>query len=257
MTDLEIKDIALTTAPAINFAEYDRLLAEAKQIAEFVSQIEVTEDNIKESKKLLAQLNKSVDRLNRRRIDIKKEILLPYDDFAAKVKDIETIVKDADQIVRDQVREMEERERAEKQKVLEDIWSNRIDLYEHAKVMEFTDWLEPKHLNKTQTVKKSETDMTDFLEKCERDLETLMSMPHSDELIVEYRQTKDVSIAIQIISDRKKQIEEQRKVLSSVDTLKPDTFVFVITGEKDRKLTELLLKENNIEFIVRSMNEWN
>ena len=257
MSELNIQEIVLRTLPTINFFEYDKLLAEAKQIAEFVSQIEVTEENVKESKKLLANLNKSMATLNRRRIDVKNEILKPYEEFAEKVKHIETIVKDADQIVRDQVREMEEKERSEKESVLEGLWSNRIKHYEHAKVMEFTDWLEPKHLNKTQTVKKSETEMTEFLEKCERDIATLASMEHSGELIAEYKEIKDVSLAIQMITNRKQRISEQRHVLETAGVTEEETFLFVITGEKDRKLTELLLKENNIEFTVRSANEWN
>lgn len=249
MNELLVIESILATRPTITFDDYERLKEQATEIAHFVSQIEVTEENVKEAKKLLATLNKNVERLNRRRIDIKNEILKPYEDFANQVKDIETTVKNADKIVRDQVKEMEERERNEKRAELEQIWADRIELYDFAKVMSFDDWLKPQHLNKTQTIKKSEVDMTEYLERIEREIETLSGMDDADELIMEYKQSQDMSKAIQAVKDRKERIQAQKQALE-IET-KPETFLFVITGEKDRNLTELLLKENNIEFILR------
>lgn len=251
MNELLIIESILTTRPTITFDDYERLKDQATEIAHYVSQVEVTEENVKEAKKLLATLNKNVDQLNRRRIDIKNEILKPYEDFASQVKDIETTVKNADKIVRDQVKEMEERERQEKQDELEQIWTDRIELYDFAKVMNFCDWLKPQHLNKTQTIKKSEADMTEYLEKVERDIQTLSSMEHADELTIEYKQSQDISRAIQAVNDRKTQIAEQKRILESENVSKPETFIFVITGEKDKKLVELLLKDSDIEFILR------
>lgn len=253
MSDLELKSMVLMTEPSITFTEYDRLKAEAAEIARFVSQIEVTPENVKESKKLLAKLNHSIDTLNRRRIDIKNEILKPYEEFAAKVKEIETTVKEADKIVRDQVREMEEAEREEKQEELKAIWDARIEMYEFAKVMEFADWLEPRHLNKTQTIKKSETEMTEFLERCERDIGTLNGMEHAAELIHEYKEVKDMATAMSVISERQQKIDEQRRVLEE-HAGSDEVWVFLVKGEKDAKLAELLLKDNGIGFSLRRSN---
>lgn len=250
MSDLELKSMVLMTGPSITFTEYDRLKAEAQEIARFVSQIEVTPENVKESKKLLAKLNNSIGTLNRRRIDIKNEILKPYEEFAAKVKEIETTVKEADKIVRDQVREMEEGEREEKQEELKAIWDARVEMYEFAKVMEFADWLEPKHLNKTQQIRKSETDMTEFLERCERDIGALSGMEHAAELIHVYKEVKDMAVAMSVVSERQQKIDEQRRVLEE-HVGSEETWAFLVKGEKDAKLAELLLKDNEINFEIR------
>ena len=142
--------------PVINFDEYDDLKVQAMIIAERVRDVQVTDENIKETKKMLARINSSLKELNDRRIAIRKEINKPYDEFAEKIKEIETIVRDADTLVRNQVREIEEQERRDKKQALEDIWNKRIPMYELASQIPFEDWLEPCHLNKTATIQKSE-----------------------------------------------------------------------------------------------------
>lgn len=252
MNELDISKSTRVTLPTINFVEYEKLKGDALAIAETISVIEVTEENVKESKKMLARVNKSVALLNKRRIEIKNEILKPYDEFAEKIKEIETIVKDADEIVRSQVRQMEEAERQAKLIMLEAIWDERIKMYDFAKIMKVSDWLEARHLNKIQTIKKSEEEMVEFLEKCERDIQTLSFMQDSAELIHEYSATKDMGMSIRAVNDRKAQIQEQRELLKEFqDDTDEKPYLFIVNGEKDKKLVELLLKENGIEFILK------
>lgn len=252
MEQFELSEQIRVVAPIVTFEEYEKLKSQAAVIAENLLAIKVTEENVKSAKKVLAEVNKRVALLNQQRIAIKNEILKPYDSMAAQVKEIESIVKIAEDRVREQVRELEETEREKKRVDLETIWADRIGMYEYAKVLNISDWIEPMHLNKTQTVKKSEEEMTAFLERSERDIETLSGMASADDLIHEYRQSKDMASAIQTVAERKRKIAEQTQVLkASVETIEPEEFLFVVIGEKDKKLTELLLKENGIEFIVR------
>ncbi len=150
---------------SIDFPEYDNLLAQATEVAEYLKTLEVNEDNIKENKKILAKANKAIKELNDRRIKIKKAIMEPYEEFAEKVKNIESIVKEADELVRSQVRNLEEKEREEKKARIQEIWDKRIGAYEYAKIMTFGDFLKSKHLNKTTTLKKVEDEMVETLEK--------------------------------------------------------------------------------------------
>lgn len=251
MDYLEIKDVAVSL-PVIRFDDYEKLKAQAEEIANFVSQVEVTEENVKEAKRLLAEINKSLGVLNRRRIDVKNYILAPYEAFNAKVKEIETIVKDADSLVRGQVREMEEAERAKKEQVLRDIWTKRIELYRFCKIFDFEDWLKPKHLNKTQAISKSEKEMTEFLEKSETDLEVLYGMDDADNLILEYRCCHDVAEAIQRTKAKHERLEEQERALEAVKKIAPGKIAFIVSEDQE-SFTELLLKTNNIEFEKRSI----
>lgn len=233
---------------SIDFPEYDNLLAQATEVAEYLKTLEVNEDNIKENKKILAQANKAIKELNDRRIKIKKAIMKPYDDFAEKVKSIESIVKEADELVRSQVRDLEEKEREEKKTQILDIWVKRINAYEYAKVMAFGDFLESKHLNKTTTLKKVEDEMVETLEKWEKDLKLLSSMEDAKDLIRAYSFLQDVTEAMNSVKLEKEAIKRQEQILKNEDLEVKKIYIFKIKDEKDAKLAEMLLKENNIKF---------
>jgi len=251
MDYLEIKDVAVSL-PVIRFDDYEKLKAQAEEIANFVSQVEVTEENVKEAKRLLAEINKSIGVLNRRRIDIKNHILAPYEEFNTKVKEIETIVKDADCLVRSQVREMEEAERANKEQVLRDIWGRRIKPYTFAKMFSFDDWMEPRHLNKTQAISNSEKEMTDFLEKTEKDLEVLHQMDDSNSLMLEYLHCRDVAECISRINAKKERLAKNAETFKATKESEPGKVAFIVSEDQEA-FAELLLKTNKIEFEKRSI----
>lgn len=233
----------------INFPEYEKLKQESLEVAEKITSMEVTEDNIKESKKILATVNKSVKALEDKRKEIKKEILKPYTEFEAQVKEIVNIVKQADEVARNQVRDLEEQQREIKREEIKELWNKRLLQYDLSKIMTFEDFITNKHLNKTTTMKSIEEEMVEFLEKIERDIKTLSKMEYSNELIKEYKDTKDFGLAVSIVTERHKQVEEIKEVIEEVSEEVKKKYVFIISNDKDAKLAEMLLKENNIEYI--------
>lgn len=242
------------TTGSINFDGYEELLNQAKEIAKHLGSIEVTAENIKENKKILAKVNKSIKELNDRRIAIKKEINKPYDEFAKKIKEIEKVVKSADEIVRFQVRELEEKEREDKEKKLEEIWNKRVGQYDYAKLFKFDQFLEARHLNKTSTIKSVEEEMVDFLEKAERDIALLTDYENGKSLINSYLEIKDFATVIAMDKKEKEKLAEQEKVLERVESKEEEkTYVFTIKDDKDAKLAEMLLKENNIKFDLKEI----
>ena len=80
MKDLIIQEsVDVKVIPGkVEFEGYEILKGQILTIDSFLSQIEVTEDNIKESKKLVAKVRKSANKLDSERIRIKKEILEIY-----------------------------------------------------------------------------------------------------------------------------------------------------------------------------------
>lgn len=234
------------TLPVIQFPEYERLLSEAQVVAQEIDRMSVTEDNLKVVKKTLANVNKAVKRLNDERIKVKNAILGPYSDFEKQIKEIEAIVKTADEHVRQQVRDMEEAEREEKRKELEDIFTKRIQHYDFAKVMCFEDWIEPQHLNKTTKIQKAEADMTAWLEKVERDVEMLSGMDRAEDLIREYKSTRDIAMATMVVENETRAAEHQRKVIQ--EATGKEEYHFKVYSKKDMKFVEMLLNENKIEF---------
>src|SRR5690625_3969254 len=193
----------------VEFNGFEKLKQEALQLSEQIQQVEVTDENIQSSKKLLAAVNKRVKEMEDRRISIKKEMLEPYNEFERQVKEIVNIVKDADNLVREQVRGLEEQERMEKREKIKEIFDKRIKQYTFSEVFTFDHFITPKHLNKSSSIKSVESEMVDLLEKKESDMKVIDNLPNRHDVLMEYIDTKDLSVAINIVNDReawKKQI---------------------------------------------------
>lgn len=244
---IDVEQIQVTPA-IIHFNDFERLLSEAKELALNIGQVEVTEENIQVSKKMIAAVGKRVKEMEDRRIAIKKEILSSYHDFESHVKEIVNIVKDAENTVRDQVREMEERERDAKRDAIHEIFEKRLKHYNFDSMFGFDDFIKPQHLNKSVTMKAVESEMVEWLEKKDVDLKVIKSLPDGDEVLVEYLDTKDISVAIQIVNQRH---ERKQQIAAASPASKHDfksSYVITIEDEKDFKLVELFMLSNKIKF---------
>ena len=233
------------TRPTITFQGYKNCEAAATQIAEYISNIELTKDNVKDVKKVLADARKVTNGLNRKRIDIKNDILDEYKGFEDKVKALVGIIDEADAKLRDKVKEIEEEEREEKKQEIFELWEKRVSHYRvNDYVPEAFDlWLTPQHLNKSTSMKTIEADMTEWLQETETAFETLDGM--DDEYTVEYIGCLNLPLAIQAVNER-------RDIRKRVETDEEQETVlhFIVKGEKDITLTKLLLEQNGIDYEV-------
>ncbi|MBJ6299005.1 DUF1351 domain-containing protein, partial [Staphylococcus aureus] len=163
----------VTTQGSVVFEEYDELLSQAQNLAEHVKTVEVDEENIKEAKDLMAQMNKRVKSIEDTRKQVKKLLLEPYNSFESQVKTIKSVIDNAVSHIRIQERELVEREREEKKQAIVRIFDKRIQHYDFEKVLGLADFLKPQHLNKSYSMTKVEKDLVDWLEKSKRDLEVI------------------------------------------------------------------------------------
>lgn len=232
----------------ISFNSFEELKLQALNLSDQIADVEVTEENIKVSKKMLAAVNKRIKDLEDRRISIKKEMLEPYIKFESQVKEIVNIVKDADNLVRNQVREMEEQERVIKRNTIQQIYEKRIKQYSFGDVFTFDDFITTRHLNKSTSMKLVETSMVEWLEKKEVDMQVIKSLPNTHDVLMEYIDTKNLAIALNNV----KQHEKYRKQLEQAmpKDVKKDEQIFVITltDGKDLKLVELFMQQNEIKY---------
>lgn len=232
---------------SVTFNGFEGLKQQAQTLADEIVKVEVTDENIKTNKKMLAAVNKRVKEISDKRIQIKKEILESYNDFESQVKEITTIVKDADDHVRQQVKQLEEQEREEKEGVIREIFEKRIKQYEFNNVFTFDDFLVPKFLNKSVSVNRVEEAMVEWLENKESDFNAIKVMDNAHDVLMEYKDTKDLGVALNNI----KQHEEQRKKLEEVVPKPKKTdkqHVFTLQDEKDAKMVEMFMEQNNIRF---------
>lgn len=252
MNELMNYDIILHPAE-IEFHNYEQLKASAMKLAERVSQVEVTEDNVKESKKLLASVNNEMKNINQRRIGIKKELLKPYSEMEAKIKDVESIINEANSIVKSQIDEIAEQERQEKYREIETLFNRRVKHYVTInELFEPDDFIQNKHLNKSTSISKVESEMIEWLENVKRDIDTIVNMTDSEDILVEYVDTVNLSTAIHVIQQRKKATEEiSNQVAQSTNkSIKKEDVTFTVS-QRDRKFVELLLKENEINYTIQ------
>lgn len=232
------------SVPTVTFNGYEFYREQAVIIADHVRSIEVTEDNINDVKKELATARKGVKELDRRRIDIKKEIQSGYAEFERQLKEITAIIDEADTELGAKVRVLDEAERDRKKEQVKALWDKRVQQYAvHAlDPAAFEKWLTPQHLNKSTSMKSIEADMVEWLEQRERDIDLLRTM--DDEYLVEYLGTYDTTSAISAVNLRHQMLDTVR------ETAEPDEekAIFVIHGKKDIKLAETILTENEINF---------
>lgn len=238
----------------VKFDGFEKLKQEALQLAEMIEQVEVTDENIQTSKKLLAAVNKRTKEIEDRRIAIKKEILEPYDKFEKQVKEIISIVKEANDVVRQQVRELEEREREEKRQKIKEIFDKRIKHYSFGDVFTFDHFITPKHLNKSVSIKSVEEQMVEWLEKKDQDMKVINSLHNKHDVLMEYLDTKDLSVAINIVNEReqRKREMEQKEREKKAETIK-QSFIIRLSDEKDCKLVEMFMTQNNIDYTLEKV----
>jgi len=247
------KDVTYEVAK-VSFPAYEEYKQKAGEVAEYVRSVVVSPENIKEAKGVLAQSRKLTDRLNRARIDMKKEILKDYMTVESQIKEVTSIVDQADQELRGKVRELDQVERDAKKEQIREIWNARIFNYPEISDMipdAFDRWLNPKHLNKSESMKHVESDMTNWLEHTRQDMRAAEAI--SKECLVHYI-TGNGSLSDAIESA--KLVEAAEKYLDERDKEEAPTVAvasFVVTGKKDIELTERLLTENEINFVKKGI----
>lgn len=234
---------------SIIFPEYQKIKDNALQLADAMKTIEVNEETVKTSKKILAAINKRLKDLEDERIKIKKVMLEPYQQFEDQVKEIVGIVKEADATVRQQVRDLEEMDRQEKRQQLEEIFYKRKALYSLGDLLPFEDFLKPKYLNKGTSIEAADKEMVDFLEQTERDMRVLQRMPDLNAHVSAYIGTYDLAQAMDQVmkeKERRRQIEDAQATKRSAQDIKQ--FRYIIWGEKDAALLEMFMKQNKINY---------
>ncbi len=78
-------------------------------------------------------------------------------------------------------------------------------------------------------------------------------MEDAKDLIRAYSFLQDVTEAMNIVKLDKEELKRQEEILKNEDLEVKKIFIFKINDEKDAKLAEMLLKENNIEFDMEEM----
>lgn len=242
----------------IKWDGYDSLLAEAEELAQAINELEVNEDNVRNSKKLLAEVRKKTQQLERIRKDVKNSILENFMTFEQQVKAIESVVQEAENLQRAKVRILDEEARERKAQQIAEIWDKRIEMYTFAELIDFNDFLQPTHLNKGTTLNKVEEQMVEFFTKIDTDLDAISGLPNGDTIASEYFNNglnlQSAMKKVNFIEATKKRVEtvipspKEVKIEADEPKIITNRASFVIDGAEMIQLAQALLDSNKIKY---------
>ncbi len=255
-----------TFVNAIEF-NYDDLHKWITEQVEKYQNLTYTDETIKDAKEDRAALNKFKDRIDEARKDVKKRYLEPYNNFEEKVKTLIKLIEEPTAAIDTQVKEYEERKKAEKKKQIEDYFNATIgDL---SKLLTLEKIFNPKWLNQTTTIKSVQTEIDQIIAKVKFDLQTIKDLKSEWELtlIDTYLNTLDIAVALREktrLEERQREIQqmpeteevqalnqvvEDNKKVEIQETVKFYTRKFWVKGTADqlRSLGQYM-KDNGIEY---------
>lgn len=174
-----------------------------------------SEDNIKDLKKDISDLNKQRKAINDSKISVKKQYMAPYTEFESDVKDVLAIFDNGVQSLKDQYEEYESYRKEEKKKELEKYYNSIAEGTEE--ILTFDKVFDQRYLNVTVSMKKAKEDIEQKVNIVKEDLETISNLDDDVKFIARttYERTMNMSHVMSEVTKyramKKKEEEEKAK----------------------------------------------
>lgn len=206
--ELKVNEVIIPERIDFNFEE---LKTELSEQVEKYRNLVYTDDQVKECKADKASLNRLKKALNDERIRRKKEYLKPFEEFEGKVNEIIKIIDEPLQLIDKQVKEFEEKKKADKRIEIGAFWETT----EHPEWMTLARIFDERWLNATYTMKQIQADINGWINRINAEIETLQQLEDfSFEAIETYKRSLDLNQAIaegKRLSDIQKRKEEEAR----------------------------------------------
>lgn len=184
-----------------NFAELK--VAVAKKVMKYHGLVFADED-IKEAKSTKAELKKMIDTLEANRKAIKRKWNDPYIEFETKVKEIVAIIEKPMLDIDVQIRDFEERRKADKEVQVRDAIEYQLAGIvgeKQAFIRQAGIAWDDRWLNATMSMTQVGSDISEQIGKMIREINTIQDICEDDDmlsdLLVEYQRTKDLAGTLQ------------------------------------------------------------
>ncbi len=213
-----------------------------------------TEETVKTIKEIRATLNKESKEFEDKRKQVKSEIMKPYEEFEAIYKEcISDKYKAADIELKNKIDSVEnELKENKKAEVV-----NYFNEYLNSKNIDFVTY-EQANINVTlsASMKSLKEQAKNFIDKISDDLNLIDTQEHKAEILVEYKQSLNVSNAITTVTNRFKAIEEERakqeqesdKRVLTIEEVPQMTFNNDFTIVSNKKEVKLKLSLNDEQY---------
>lgn len=263
--DFEITKVELTQQPTIEMSGYDELLNQVEGLAEHMRTVEVTEDTLQGSKKLVSEVKKQYDVLDRQRKDVKKQLLKPYEEIDLKMKKLKGVLDSGESSVREQIKELEQQQRTLKEVEVKALFDEMFTHYKIPTLFTFEMFLESKHLNKTYSIGRVRTDMKVWFTNIKNDIQMFRDVAdeinHVANMVQEYSQnglqaSQAISTYKQARNDFKRlknELGSSKKVSISIKPQHSEkgirkTFNLAVFSQSDLNKLVQFCNKNKIDF---------
>lgn len=176
----------------------EALMEEVTSITAAYEGLVYTEDQIKAAKEDRARLNALRKAISDRRIEVKKLIMEPYNQFEAEVKEVDAVIAKPIAMIDGQISEYEERVKAEKKAELEKYFEEvAADL---DGIITFGQIFDGRWLNVSVSLKKAKEDISEKVSKIQTDLRTIDSFceeKYQTPVKSHYLKTMDITKALE------------------------------------------------------------
>ena len=166
--------------PANISFNYEELKAEITNKTQMYQTLVYTADQIKDAKKDRSELNKLKKEFNDERIRMEKEYMEPFNAFKKQVNEIISIIDDSVKAIDTQVKEYEEKCKADKLEEIKAYFAEKTATPEFplpAGALNFDMFFDTKWLNSSVTMKAVKTEIDDKLAKFYANIDTLANLP--------------------------------------------------------------------------------
>ena len=190
---------------------FEELKTALKTELEVYKNMVFTEESKPEARKTVANLRKLKKSMNDKKLEVKKNFMVPYTDFEAQVKELDKLIDEPINFISGQIEEFERKRVEERKKLISDIYTEIIT--EHDTVTEYLPLqriYDSKWENSTTTKKAIKEGIMKYVEHVEKDLATIRSMESEfeDKGITKYKTTLELSDALTTMNQYQKQKED-------------------------------------------------
>ena len=208
--------------------------SDIQQRVQYALSLACTEDTYKEVKRERAQLSKEYRELEARRIEVKKAILAPYEQFEKLYKECAgDIYSAADQQLKAKIAAVENGIKQQKaEEVIAYFEEYRTSLGIDAEVFSFA--ASGITVKMSDSMKSLKDRAKEYLDRISDELKMIDAQEYRDEILVEYRRTRNAAGAILTVTERHKAMEAEA----------------ARRAEAERQKTALLAAAQNVEQIA-------
>ena len=203
-----------------NYKEFkDNITAVLVKLSEIK---ELTEDNKKEVKTAIAEINKTKDRISRYRIDETAKFMEYIDPYIEQCKELEKLCNDGVAGIKEKVKELEEKERADKMDTLKKLFDFMMEQCIYRNILNFNMFFEASMANKSTSLTVVEKQLGDWISDRTRDIDFIKTnTDDADAIIAIYLQNGlKLTLAIETYQARYKSEAEIKAMIATEEAPK-------------------------------------